>query len=318
MSCTAPESYYKADPALNAGVAGLVKSASKALRLIGGEPIIITVNCGKCIDCRLAHSREWGLRCMHEDQLSAGPGSFVTLTYNDEHLPEDWSLRYRDYQLFMHKLRKAISGAGRFFMCGEYGEDNGRPHYHSILFNCEFVDRVFYKRIGEIDYYTSVTLSRLWGNGFCLIGDVTLESASYVARYSLKKITGAAAGAAYQWIVPGTGEIVDRMPPFSRSSNRPGIGFNWFMRYYSDCFPCDFMVWKGARFPVPRYYTKLYERMTAEPGASFFHQSKADLVLAKRAASMEDRKNHPDFTPRRLLDKQIIAELNSTNERKLR
>ena len=302
-ACTAPEKYYKIDPAKNGGVGGLTKKRA----LSDGGPLS-TYACGKCINCRLNHSREWGLRCMHEDQLAAGPGSFVTLTYDDANLPDDWCLDYRHFQLFMHKLRKAIAGAGRFFMSAEYGEDNGRPHYHAILFNCFFEDRVFFRRIDGIDYYISPQLSKLWGKGFCLIGDITINSAMYVARYNLKKITGADAGSAYQWLLPD-GEIVDRPPPFSRSSNRPGIGYDWFQRYWQDCFPADYLVWKGKRFPVPRYYTKLYERLD---------EWSAEQVKMRRAAAMNDRRDHPDFTSRRLRDKNELARLNSTSRRELK
>ena len=65
---------------------------------------------------------------------------FVTLTYDDDHLPEYNSLNYKHFQDFMKRLRKSHSGV-RFYMCGEYGEDFSRPHYHALLFNCFFSDR---------------------------------------------------------------------------------------------------------------------------------------------------------------------------------
>lgn len=302
MSCTAPETYYTRDPAKFDGKRGFTKDPRKAL-----SSARTTVPCGKCIDCRLAYSREWSLRCMHEQQMS-GEGSFVTLTYDDEHLPSDWNLNYRHYQLFMHKLRKRIPRAGRFFMCGEYGDDFGRPHFHAILFNCVFSDKVFFKRIDGVDYYTSEILSRLWGHGFCLIGDVTLASAGYVARYNLKKITGAAAGAAYQFITPD-GVVVDRDPPFSKSSNRPGIGASWFLKYHKDCFPSDYMVHAGKRFPVPRYYTKLYELISAQD---------AEAVKKLRRKARIAQRDNPDFTSRRLRDKNEVALLNAQQRRELK
>lgn len=303
MSCTAPESYYQVDPLKNNGKGGFTKDVRKS----DGGPLI-TVACGKCIDCRLASSREKALRCMHEAQTSAGPGIFVTLTYDDASLPDDWCLDYRHFQLFMHKLRKAVPGAGRFFMSAEYGDDNFRPHYHAILFNCNLPDKVFFKREAGLDYFISPLLARLWGRGFVLIGDLTIASAGYVARYNLKKITGPAAGAAYQFVVPATGEVVDRPAPFSRSSNRPGIGYEWFQRYWSDCFPCDFLVWKGKKFPVPRYYSKLYARLD-EYGF--------DMVSLRRAEVMGERRTHPDFSSRRLRDKNELARLVSQQKRDL-
>lgn len=290
------------DPDKNDGKRGLTKDARKAL---SGRQL--TVACGKCIDCRLSYAREWALRCMHEQQTS-GDSIFVTLTYDDDHLPDDWNLHYKHYQLFMHKLRKRVPHAGRFFMCGEYGETNFRPHFHAILFNCDFADKVYYKTVDGVKYYTSEKLAQIWGHGFCLIGDVTLASAGYVARYNLKKITGPAAGAAYQFVTPD-GVIVDRRPPFSESSLRPGIGYEWFQRYHSDVFPCDYMVHAGRKFPVPRYYTKLYEALSADD---------AEAVKKVRRAGMKDRKHHPDFTSRRLRDKNEVALLNARQKRDLK
>jgi len=301
MACTAPESYYQVDPSKNGGKGGFTKDVRKS----DGGPLI-TVACGKCIDCRLAHAREWALRCMHEAQVSPEPGCFVTLTY--EVVPNDWNLNYRHFQLFMHRLRKSVPGAGRFFMSGEYGDENGRPHYHAILFNCGFADKVLHSRRDGLNYYTSKVLEKLWGHGFCLIGDLTMASAGYVARYNLKKITGPAAGDAYQFLTED-GEIIDRVPPFARASNRPGIGYEWFMRYHSDLFPCDFIVHGGKRFPVPRYYTKLYERLD---------EFGFDMVKVRRALLMGDRRNHPDFTSRRLRDKNELARLVSQQRRELK
>lgn len=303
MSCTAPELYYKRDPAKFDGKGGLTKDPRMGLGL---PPI--TVKCSKCINCRLAHAQEWSLRCMHE--ASMWPHNiFVTFTYDDDNLPPGWDLDYRDFQLFMHKLRKSAPGRGRFFMCGEYGEINSRPHYHAILFNCAFSDQKFHKRIDGIDYYTSERLSSLWGKGFVLFGAVTLASAGYVARYNLKKITGDDAGSYYQFVDPRTGEVFIRKTPFCESSNRPGIGHDWFQEFWPDCFPCDFLVHGGKKFPVPRYYTKLYERMSVED---------AEDIKRKRRLSMIDRKHHPDFTHRRLRAKDELSRIVSQQKRDMK
>lgn len=304
MVCTAPESYYKRDPALFNGVRGLTKDARKAL--IGGAPL--TVACGKCMDCRLSYAREWAIRCVHEASLYGDKNAFVTLTYNDEHLPHDHGLHYRDFQLFMHKLRKSAPGRGRFVMCGEYGEQFGRPHFHAILFNCSFEDGVFYKMSGDLKLFTSGELDRLWGNGFCSFGAVTVDSAGYVARYTTKKITGPAAGAAYQWLSPD-GEVFDREAPFLHSSLKPGIGYGWFERYHSDVFPCDYLVHDGKKFPVPRYYSDLLDKWDAPA----FQVVKRKRLLQARAG-----KAHPDNSDRRLRDRWEVRNLVSQNKRDLK
>lgn len=303
MACTAPEQYYKRDPALFSGVRGLTKDARKAL--VGGA--LITVACGKCMDCRLALAREWSLRIMHETKMS-GPSSFVTLTYDNENLPYDYGLHYRDFQLFMHKLRKRLSGAGRFVACGEYGDQFGRPHFHAILFNCDFSDRKFWKLSPKGDkLYTSDVLSDLWGKGHCSVGDVTLESAGYVARYTTKKVTGDLAPLAYEWTSPD-GEVFDREPPMLKCSLKPGIGYSWFERYRSDCFPCDFLVYDGRRFPVPRYYSDLLAK---------WDDPAFQLVKRERLLSARTRKAHPDYSARRLRDRNEVRNLLSANKRDL-
>nr|QJB18759.1 MAG: replication initiator protein [Microvirus sp.] len=303
MACTSPLNLYPRDPDKFNGVRGMTTDPRKAL--IGG--FSLTVACGRCIECRLAYAVEWSIRCMNE-KATVGPSVFVTLTYDDEHLPEDYDLHYRDFQLFMHKLRKAVPGGGRFFMCGEYGDDYGRPHFHAILFNCDFADKQFYKRVDGVDYYISQKLTSLWGNGFTLLGDVTFTSAGYVARYSVKKITGAASGDAYQYLEEGTGEVFDRRSPFSQSSLKPGIGYEWFMRYHSDIYPCDFVVHGGRQFPVPRYYAKLYERMFPADAAA---------LKASKKSLMAARRDDPEFSMRRLLTKHELGVLLANHKREL-
>ncbi|QKI28935.1 VP4 [Kummerowia striata gokushovirus] len=303
MSCTSPMKLYKRDPAKFGGVAGMTGNPKKSLT---GEPM--TLNCGKCINCRLAYSREWALRIMHEVQVTDGECSFLTLTYDDEHLPRDYGLHYEDFKLFMYRVRNTGRKV-RFFMCGEYGEETGRPHFHAVFFNCSFADKRFYKTIRGVPYYCSDELTKIWGNGLIIFSDVTLASAGYVARYNVKKVTGDAAEEAYSFVHPETGEVFTREPPFCQPSLKPGIGYDWFMRYYSDVFPCDFIVHSGKKFPVPRYYLKLYEQISA---------MSAEEIKFLRRRQMRDRKNDPEFSPRRLRDKDELSRLTSQQKRDMK
>lgn len=223
----------------------------------------LTLPCGQCIGCRLERSRQWAVRCMHESQMHAH-NSFITLTYDDEHLPRHGSLEYRHFQLFMKRLRKLYSGV-RFYMCGEYGEQYGRPHYHACLFGVDFTDRDFYRRLPSgSDLYTSKILESLWPSGFSSVADVTFESAAYVARYCTKKVTGARAEEHYSRVVAETGEIVSITPEFNRMSNggrnRTGpIGKSWFDKYKTDVYPQDYVIVRGMKCKPPRAYDKLLE-----------------------------------------------------------
>lgn len=222
--------------------------------------------CGQCIGCRERRARDWAIRCMHEASLYKR-NCFITLTYNDSHLPADRSLCYDDFQKFMKRLRKAHKGHQsladgtypiRFYMAGEYGENFGRPHYHACIFNFDFEDKVLLRRApsGEL-LYRSKMLESLWEFGFSSVGSVTFKSAAYVARYINKKVTGKIAQDHYLYMDPDTGELHDRVPEFNKMSLKPGIGADWLVKYKTDVFPRDYIISDGHKLPVPRYYSKL-------------------------------------------------------------
>lgn len=214
----------------------------------------LTLPCGRCIGCRLNRAQMWAIRCTHEAQMHED-SIFATFTYSDEFLPGP-SLNYIDFQLFMKRLRDAV-GPVRFFACGEYGEENLRPHYHAILFGVNFADRKKF----DSELYTSATLERIWGKGFCPFGSVTLDSAKYVARYSVKKVSGDPAKEHYSRVDPRTGEIVDCVPEFGRMSLRPGIGYPWFQRFWKDVYSArDGVVINGQTLSPPRYYNKCLDK----------------------------------------------------------
>lgn len=196
---------------------------------------------------------------------------FATLTYADEHLPgarpDDFrypgDLDYRDFQLFAKRLRKA-KGPFRHYTCGEYGERYWRPHFHSILFGVDFPD-AYYWRMSSSGFrlYRSPALEKLWPYGQCEVGEVTFDSAAYVARYCMKKVTGEDAERHYQAVSEQTGEVYSLTPEFVHMSLKPGIGATWFEKYQSDVFPHDRVVVNGVECRVPRYYDILLARKDA-------------------------------------------------------
>lgn len=213
----------------------------------------LEVPCGQCIGCRLERSRQWAIRCIHEAQLHE-KNCFITLTYAPEHLPSPPTLDVRDFQLFMKRLRKRFGKGVRFFHCGEYGEQYGRPHYHACLFNFDFPDKKLWRTSNGFNIYTSSILEELWPFGFSTIGDVTFESAAYVARYIMKKVTGKNADEHYENVDPLTGEVYLAKPEYITMSRRPGIASGWFEKYASDVYPSDAVVVRGREMRPPRYY----------------------------------------------------------------
>lgn len=220
----------------------------------------IDLPCGRCIGCRLERSRQWATRIMLEAQAYEKT-SFVTLTYSPENLPSPPSLNYEHFQKFMKRLRKRF-GHVRFFMCGEYGESTRRPHYHACFFGIDFADdrRLHGRTPQGHSLYVSPALADLWSYGHCLIGELTFESAAYVARYVLKKVTGQPAEAHYRY-VDDAGEVHQLEPEFCRMSLKPGIGAKWFERYQRDVYPHDYLIVNGHKVKPPRYFDKLMKRI---------------------------------------------------------
>jgi len=224
-----------------------------------GAGIAVDLPCGTCIGCLTDRARQWATRIMHEAQLH-NRSSFVTLTYSPENMPRDGGLVKRHVQLFLKRLRK--TQAVRFFACGEYGSLNLRPHYHLCIFGYDFPDKVFFSSKGGNPLYVSRELDQLWPHGFATVGALSFASASYVARYCLKK--AGPSKEVREWVNPDTGEITTLTPEYMHCSLRPGIGSGWFKRFGSDVYPSDQVIVEGRSYRPPRYYDSLLERQAVD------------------------------------------------------
>lgn len=255
----------------------------------------IKLPCGQCIGCRLERSRQWAVRMLHEAQMHE-ENSFLTLTYSPENLPATGSLNKKHFQDFMKRLRGRLGGRRiRYFHCGEYGERLRRPHYHAILFGFDFPDKVFYKPVGDNGrLYISAMLDETWSHGFAVIGDVTFDSAAYVARYVTKKVTGPRADGHYLRFDKETGEVFTEPdgslshlePEYVTMSRRPGIAAGWFERFGSEVFPSDEVITRGVQARPPRYYDKLFEAAHGD----------LDSIKARRVGRMRKHaENNTDF-----------------------
>lgn len=261
----------------------------------------VNLPCGQCIGCRLERSRQWATRCVHEAQLYKD-NCFITLTYNDKNLPENGSLQKGDFVKFMKRLRKKCAKGFnytqngevkhfqqpdgiRFYQCGEYGENLGRPHYHACIFNFDFPDKYVWTVKEGIQYYRSPILENLWDYGYSSIGAVSFESAAYVARYILKKITGEKSKDHYQ----------DKTPEYTTMSRRPGLGKDWYKKYgETDVIPTDSIIIRGKKCKVPKFYDHIYELTNPD-----------EYGKLKTRRAREARKN-PDNEPRRLMTREVI------------
>lgn len=210
-----------------------------------GEDFVrkVTVGCGHCSECLKKKALEWSVRICDEAKCWQR-NCFITLTYNNEHLPEYGSLKKSDFQKFMKRLRERLEPLKvRFFACGEYGKKRTRrPHYHAVIFNWMPEDMIYFKTEDGIPLYRSAFLEKVWPFGFSSVGYVTQKSALYCAKYMQK-------------LNVSPNENCEQ--PFLLMSNRPGIG------YYSineKCLLTDSVYQNGVRVNVPRYYLKVLER----------------------------------------------------------
>lgn len=112
--------------------------------------------------------------------------------------------------------------------------------------------------------YVSGQLERLWPFGFHYIGDVSFESAAYVARYVMKKVV-VTRDDQDRLIMKDTGEVLDaEYVTMSRGSGDGslvfdgGIGSGWYKQYKSDVYPLGNRVVRGRDMRPPKFYDALY------------------------------------------------------------
>ena len=258
-----------------------------------GSTTEITIACGQCIGCRLERSRIWALRAVHEAKMYKR-NCFITLTYNDENLPERGRLKYEDFVLFMKRLRKKHGENIRFYMCGEYG-DLDRPHYHAIIFNHDWDDKTYFKTSNSKEkIYTSEDLTKIWGLGHASTGDATFESAAYIARYCMQKINGERAEEHYKrYDFLGEYSLV---PEFNEMSRKPGLGGDWLKFHMKDVYTNDKIIINGKETNVPKFYDKILKRLDPEKLRDF-----------KEIREWNGYQQRADNTPERLAVKEQVT-----------
>jgi len=265
---------------------------------IDSQPI--KLGCGNCIGCRLSRSYEWASRLVHEKRFHK-ESSFITLTYDKEHLPPGGSLDVKHFQDFMKRLRKASGYTKlRFFHCGEYGDQFGRPHYHAIIFGRDFLEGATGHQTtprGDTTWI-SPDLSKLWPFGFHQVGKVTFESCAYVARYVTKKVTGRRAASHYERFSEYDGECTSIKPEYCTMSRRPGIGALHFHQLSREIYPQDFIVSGGKKMKPPKFYDKLLEKFFPE----LYLRVKDERECALTLSPVEER------SPRRLAVRETVKQ----------
>lgn len=240
---------------------------------------LLELPCGSCLNCRIQNSHDWAIRCTFEAKLWKY-NYFVTLTYDDDYLPEgkhgNPTLSKEDIGDFIKTLRNYfrvhLGHTGiRYLLCGEYNSSGVRilnPHYHMILFNCPIPDLCFdfpspsggiIHKLNKLrlPMMFSKIINDIWGKGYICIDDANFNTEAYVSQYIMKKQKGENGDVYYN----GLGVL----PPFIRMSNRPGLGFNFFLQDMDKYALDPFVIIPRANKPcvkgIPKYFKrKLFEK----------------------------------------------------------
>lgn len=260
MQCTHPRAAgFNADGSITFSRREYSKSHGEAFQ----------VPCNQCLECLLRNAQERAVRCVHEAQMHDA-STFITLTYREDKLESPW-LDYSHWQGFMKNLRHKTGPGCPVVVVGEYGEKLKRPHWHALIFGYQFPDLKYSRTNDNGDkIFTSELLDREWGFNDpdkkpCEVGNVSLKSAGYVARYQVKKLAHGHNG---------------KHPynPKYVPSKRYAIGKSWLEKYwFSDCFANGRVVLDdGSVIPPPRYYEKwFYNQGHDEDGRiinPYFHE----------------------------------------------
>lgn len=248
------------------------------------EPLykLIYIPCGKCAGCRSDNAKMWSLRAYNEMKMHER-NCFITLTYNEDNplVAKDplclVSLRYKHFQNFMKRLRKKLNYPDlQYLVCGEYGTENGRAHWHAILFGIDFSEIPNDKELVYVskgyEHYKSKLLQECWSVynkefdtyipiGYVDLANCDIDCCNYVAGYVLKKLP---VGCSDPEVLPGI-ELVDRCPPMVRSSRRPAIGYKWYKEYGKNACEKGFQYVRDKndktcfKAKTPQYYFKKFE-----------------------------------------------------------
>lgn len=208
-------------------------------------------NCGKCLHCRKKRSYELACRCVLHASLYE-QNCFLTLTYDEKQEGYHNIFQYSDIQKFKKRLRRKCSPKKiEIFNVHEYGR-NGKKHWHLVVFNHDFDDKVLHTTRNSIPLYKSKTLEQLWPFGFASIGDVTEASAMYQSQYMEKDFRH--------------GYVTDKKFIHVKKSHskHSGIGRDYFIQNYKQILTLGYIPVSGRRMPLPRYFEKLAEKLAVQ------------------------------------------------------
>lgn len=271
------------------------------------EPLLLP--CGKCDACLLKRASDWSLRCQHE-ALYHKDIMFLTLTYDNEHLPTNNGVPtvfYPDIQYFLKRLRADLkykygkkAPKIRYFLCQEYGGKTKRPHFHVILFGYHTHEDELKNSHGTfINYwkrgksglktYRSPILESYWRKGFVVFGERSSKySYGYVARYTLDKSKNKHTKGFYRY----------RFPEKIGMSRRDAIGSQWLKENYKEIliqgYIRDLQNLK-TKHSIPRSYLQLVEKFDSKFYWNEFYNERQKQIVKYHDVLLQNIKCPNDF-----------------------
>ena len=241
----------------------------KRMRIKNGMEMKTTFPCGKCMPCVMTRRAEWTCRLLLEMKTHLMT-YYVTLTYSDLDMPYHGDLEKQDVQLFLKRLRKNTGIKLRYFLCGEYGDKKGRPHYHCLI----YADREFSIKLGKTktrkDVVKDSDFHKAWySHSFVdVVPLVDAKSkrhvAGYVAGYVLKKLGDTTEGRVKEFILssrrPGLGEEYAKIIARRLKNVNVGLPGTDGVSFWKDLFVIKI---DGKTYPLGRY---MREKIYAEYG----------------------------------------------------
>lgn len=248
------------------------------------------IPCGKCAGCKVDKANDWATRAYLES-LNHQQNCFITLTYSDENY-NDKNLNKSDLQKFWKRLRKELPVKIKYLACGEYGSQTLRKHYHAAIFGWTPTDLIRYKKTELHQWlYTSKFLERIWGKGYVIVGQLTYESAAYIARYVQKKGYGTDNALAQAGFTP----------EFITASKKPALALNFWT---SKDFWNNIIQNKGILIstkngpklkPIPQYLLQKWKETDEESYYRYKDNRKKEIQQNKTEELSKTDKNFYNY-----------------------
>lgn len=249
---------------------------------------VLLAPCGKCNSCLKSKTRQWYVRLKYELR-SATSAYFVTLTYDDLHIPISFNgiptldpehvrnffklMRYYDKIQKPGSKKRYTNKKISYYLSSEYGTLSHRPHYHAILFNVNDTKAIY----------------KAWKHGTVQIAKISDQRINYVIGYIDKKIG-----------IPQT-DYDDRKPEFARISHGMGISFMEKAFKFNLNNEEGYTKLEGLTYVLPRYYkNKIWPQYKVRN-------------IAKDGTVIERLYTHP--TAKRIGKKNLHLMLKKTNEK---